>query len=347
VTGSVARAVSGWNRFWFEPQQTSTLALFRIALGLVATLWTASLAPNLLAFYGPDGLVPEYPYSGPWGGPLGGPGGWGVLALWNSPVFVGIVFAVTIAASLALTIGLRSRLAAVVVFVGLLAFQRRNPWVWNAGDGLLCNLALFCALAPSGVALSLDRLRTAPGRFWEFPTRAPWALRMAQIQLSVVYLSTFWGKIQGETWRNGTAVSYALRFENDHRYPIPAFIPDSVVISELLTFGTLALELSLGLLVWNRVLRPWILGMGVALHLGIDFAIHVGFFSFVMFTAYLTFVPPETATRLITVVRGRLRRSPEPEPEPPPRTQGKRKPTANRGGPSRFADQRRGRPDPR
>jgi hypothetical protein len=290
-----AQLEAGWHRFWFAPQETSTLALFRIAFGLVAFFWTLSLLPNLFAFFGPDGIMPAYPREGP--------GAWSVLALSDSKPFVVLVFAATLLGSAALTVGLRTRLAAIVVWLGILAFLRRNPLVGNSGDELMGNLALFCALAPSGVALSLDRLRTAPGRFWEFPTRAPWALRLIQIQLSVVYLSAVWQKVQGELWRNGTAVSYALRITDVHRIATPDFITHSVVLSELLTFGTLALEVSLGILVWNRTARPWVLTLGILMHLGIDFSLLVGFFSFAIIVSYIAFIPPETASQRIIALR--------------------------------------------
>ena len=53
-----------------------------------------------------------------------------------------------------------------------------------------------------------------------------------QIQLSVIYLSTVWGKLQGDLWRNGTAVSYALRIDDIQRFPTPGFLTDSVVLVE-------------------------------------------------------------------------------------------------------------------
>jgi hypothetical protein len=295
MSGPFAQLEAGWNRFWFAPQETSTLALFRIGFGLVATFWTLSLLPNLFVFFGPDGIMAAYPQEGP--------GAWGVLAVSSSKPFVVLVFAATLLGSLALTVGLRTRLAAVVVFLGILAFERRNPLVGNSGDELIGNLALFCALAPCGVALSLDRLRAASGRFWEFPARAPWALRLIQIQLSVVYLSAVWQKVQGELWRNGTAVSYALRITDVHRFATPDFLTHSVVLSELLTFGTLALEASLGILVWNRVARPWVLTLGILMHLGIDFSILVGFFSYAMIVSYIAFVPAETASQRIIILR--------------------------------------------
>lgn len=291
MSGPFERIGQGWTRFWFEPQSTSTLALFRIAFGLVAFFWTLSLAPNLRAFFGPDGIMPAYPQEGP--------GAWGVLALGNSQLLVVVVFVATLLGSLALTVGLRTRIAAVTVYLGILAFEHRNPLVGNSGDELIGNLALFCALAPTGVALSLDRWRTAPGRFWEFPARAPWALRLIQLQLSVVYLSAVWQKVQGQLWRNGTAVSYALRITDVHRLPTPDFVTHSIILSELLTFGTLALEASLGILIWNRAARPWVLALGILMHLGIDLSILVGFFSYAMIVCYITFIPTNTASRLI------------------------------------------------
>jgi hypothetical protein len=75
------------------------------------------------------------------------------------------------------------------------------------------------------------------------------------------------------------------------------------VLSELLTFGTLALEASLGILVWNRVARPWVLTLGILMHLGIDFSILVGFFSYAMIVSYIAFVPAETASQRIIILR--------------------------------------------
>jgi hypothetical protein len=311
MTNPFAQLRTAWHRFWFAPESTSTLAVFRIAFGLLATGWTLTQAPNLLAFYGPDGILPTA---------LSGPrGSWGILNVWHGSTAVMVVFAVTLAAAVALTVGLFSRVAAIVVLVGIISFQQRNGLVTNSGDALVRNLAFFCALSPSGEALSIDRLRRAPGRFWEFPARAPWALRLVQIQLSIGYLSAVWHKAGNELWREGSAVSYALRMQDIHRSPTPAFITHSLVLTELLTYGTLALELSLGVLVWNRALRPWILLVGVTLHLSIDYSILVGFFSYGMLCGYVAFISPETSRRLILATRDRAfrrRRPPPAEVEP-------------------------------
>jgi uncharacterized membrane protein len=293
----------GWRRFWFEPQPTSTLAVFRIAFGLVVTAWTGSLAPDLLAFYGPYGIEP---------GPLGSaPGEWGLLdTSAGPPVLVG-AFVVLLVASVALTLGLYSRLAAIVVFVGVVSFQHRNGLVDNSGDLLIRNFAFYCVLAPTGAALSLDRLRTSRETFWQFPDRAPWALRLVQIELSVGYLSAVWHKVSSDSWRDGTAIAYALRMLDLQRMAPPAFLTQSVMLTEALTFGTLGLELALGVLVWNRAARPWVLAIGVAMHLMIEVFLTVGFFGFAVLVAYTAFLAPDTARRFVLAVRDRVvRRSP-------------------------------------
>ncbi|MGH3937050.1 MAG: HTTM domain-containing protein [Pseudonocardiaceae bacterium] len=289
--------VQVWNRFWFAPTATSTVAVLRIAYGILIVGWTLSLAPDLFAFFAVRGIVPEQ---------LGNTLSWyDPLWIFQSDVTIVIMFSLLLLAAIALTLGWHARVASGIVFLGICAFQSRNPLIFNAGDGLVRLLAFYMMLAPSGVALSLDRLRKTRDRFWEFPLRAPWAIRLIQIQLSVIYLSTVWAKLRGVTWNDGTAIHYALRIGDLRRFPVPSFIVDSPIVVNLLTWGTLGVELALGILVWNRTLRPWVLWIGVVMHLLIDYSILVGFFSFVILVAYIAFVPPETMSKVILAVRDR------------------------------------------
>jgi hypothetical protein len=288
---------AAWQRFWFEPEETSTLALVRIAFGLVVLGWTGALAHDSVPFFTGSGLLPSTDWDGR------AQATWGLLDLTDSRVAVAALLALLALGSICLIAGLFTRVAAVVVFLGILSFERRNPFVFNSGDGLVKVIAFYLMLAPSGESLSLDRLRRARDAFWEFPRRAPWALRLMQVQLSVLYLSTLWTKLSGRTWNEGTAISYAVRLEDLERFTAPGVVSGSELVSNALTYGTLAIEASIGVLVWNRKLRPWVLGLGVLLHLGIDLTIRVGFFSYAVFVLYLAFVPPETATRLVASIR--------------------------------------------
>jgi hypothetical protein len=297
----MARAWTVWERFWFTPAPTSTLALFRIAFGVVILGWAISLAPPLYSFFSDDGVLPGHPDSGT--------GSWGVLQLSSTPAAVTLLYLLLVVASISLIVGFASRLAAIVVWVALVSFGRRDPWVLNSGDLMLAVLAFYLMLAPSGAALSIDRWLGARSRFWEFPLRSIWPLRLIQVQVSIVYLFAVWEKVRGQTWNEGTAVSYAFRIEDLERFPVPSFITDSLVLSNVLTFGTLGMELALAILVWNRKLRPWVLLGGVALHLGIDFAVRVGFFSYAALVAYIAFLPPDTVSTWAYRLRDRAVRS--------------------------------------
>lgn len=300
IPARVRGAGAAWNRFWFEPSDTTPLGLFRIAFGVVATLWTLSHLPDLFTFLGPDGVLPNPRPLESWQ--------WGLLNLNSSVLAVSVVWLATLLGALALTVGRRPRLAAFIVFVGIMSIERRNAYILNNGDDLLRYLAFYLVLAPSGAALSLDRWRKDRQRFWDAELRAPWALRLLQIQLSLIYISTVWSKLQGETWRNGTAVTFALRVQDITRFPPPDALVGSVVVSEWLTFGTLLLELSLGLLVWNRRARPYVLALGVLMHLLIAVGVIVGFFTLGMLCLYLAFLSPDAAKKVILRFRSRLSR---------------------------------------
>jgi len=291
---------AGWNRFWFEPEETSTLALVRIAFGALVLAWAVSLAHDAYPFFTDSGLLatPEFEDEAV--------ATWGPLDWVDTRTAVAIGVAVLALASLALAAGLFTRIAAVVVFLGLLSFERRNPFVFNSGDGLLKVIAFYMMLAPAGASLSLDRLRQGPRAFWEFPRRAPWALRLMQVQLSIVYLSSVWTKLAGTTWNDGTAVSFAVRLEDLQRFAAPSWIASDALTANVVTYAALGIEAAVGVLVWNRKLRPWVLGLGVALHLGIELTIRVGFFSYGLLVLYLAFVSPDVASRWIRATRDRV-----------------------------------------
>ncbi len=300
------KALASWNRFWFAAQSTSTAAVVRIAGGLVLFGWAATIGRDVLSFFGPDGIFegPDYKTSGL-------KGIWSVLGPTPSATVVVAVYVALLAGSMCLVVGFHSRLAALVVFVALVSFTRRNPLVLNSGDALLRVISFFLLLLPGGEALSVDRWRRArkgTGAFWEFPARAVWPLRLMQIQLSVAYMAAVWAKVGGGTWREGSAVAYALRVGFLRRLPLPEVVSGSLLVSNVLSYATLAIELALGLLVWNRRLRPRVLLVGVAFHLAIDYAFRVGFFSYAMFVLYLAFIPADTMDAWLSGGRQRLAR---------------------------------------
>ena len=100
-------------------------------------------------------------------------------------------------------------------------------------------------------------------------------------------------------WHEGTALGMALRIKDLQRFAVPEWLFQQSILLNLATWGTLAFESCFLFLVWNRKLRPWVLGVGVAFHLGIDIVLDIGFFSVALWLSYLAFVFPDVADRIV------------------------------------------------
>lgn len=286
--------MNAWQRFWFTPQSTTALGLLRIAFGLVVIGSTLSLAPDLGSWFGPHGVLPTQAHRQ-----------YTIALLGTHPSMAVVLTAyfALLAAAICLTIGFGTRVAAVAVWLLVMAFQRRNPMILDSGDDLIRIDAFLIMLAPSGAALSVDRWLTHRDDFWTAPKRSLWAVRLIQLQISALYLFAVWAKLRGQAWDNGTAVAYSLQIHNLQRFAVPSVLYNNIWLVNLQTYATLIIETSLAFLVWNRRARPWVLLAGVLLHLSIELTILVGFFSLIVIASYLAFLPPETADRLVASAR--------------------------------------------
>ena len=99
----------------------------------------------------------------------------------------------------------------------------------SSGAGRVVISVLVVAVVASIVASSL------PGgslrRSVERRDRALLAVTGLDQRLSVLYVATVLEKLGGETWRDGTAVSYALRLEDFQHLALPTTITGSAVVS--------------------------------------------------------------------------------------------------------------------
>lgn len=293
ILDAPGNAVRTWRSFWFKPEPAYPLGFIRMVFGALVVAWTLAIAPDLFELFGEEGAVtsPSWDYR------------WSVLEELNTDQGLFVVWLVLLLSALALTVGWHSRVAAVVVFVLVQSFVQRGRPVFNAGDVLLSIEALLIALSACGAAISLDQRRLT-GSFWSAQLRPPWALRLLQIQLSLIYLSTVQEKLTGETWLRGTAVSFAWRTDQQWAIlPAPDWVANNAVIVNVASWATLVIELAIAILVWNKKWRPWVLSLGIVLHVAILLNLNVGFFSFAIFVLYLAFVPYDTIERLPKTLR--------------------------------------------
>ena len=281
--------LSPWDRFFFRAQSTAPMTIVRVVWGATLTVWAITLLPDIDPFFVKGDLMYERTLPD---------GSWNVLP--HLPDGAGLVVClVLLAASAATMVGWHTRLSSVVAVVMLVFLQRANTAIFNSGDLLLRQIGICVALSPCGLLWSLDARRDRRKGRRRNVLRAPYGMRALQLSLAVGYFLSAWSKSRGNTWQDGTAIAMSLRIEDLQRYVAPEWLFDQAVLLNLFTWATLAFEATFFALVWNRRLRPWVIGTGVALHLGIDIFLDIGFFSFAIYTAYLAFLPDEVANRIV------------------------------------------------
>jgi hypothetical protein len=279
-----------WCRFWFAPISPVTLGLYRILYGCCILIFVALLAPEIFTWFAADSMMRPASAEKFWGSTPH----WSVLLWFPQRPAVAIFFAVFTVAALLLTIGLWTRFSALLVFLGLISIGHRNPLVLNGADVVLRVMGFYLVLAPAGAALSVDRLRAiARGEAGLKPDLVPaWTLRLMQLQISLIYASTVLLKLKGTIWPAGLAVYYTSRLEEFYRFPVP-FLAHSMLLVNLATYWTLAVELGLAFAVWIPGLRTFALINGVLLHLGIEYSMNVPQFEYIMIVNLLLFCDVE------------------------------------------------------
>lgn len=286
----MSRVLAAWSTFWFTRRPSSTLTLFRVALGLTVLAWTISITPDLFTFYGTDGVEPTVWYSTRFT----------LFRWWHSDTSIVVTYVTLLASSVAVISGRFLRFAGPLMWMALASFQGHNRTIGNSGDGLLRLWTLFFALF--ALTTPSREIGSRPGQT-EWSPAPTWVLRLAQVQLPIVYLVSMTSKLRGSLWIDGTAVPYVFRLADFARFPLPGFLTDSLPVGAALTWGTLALELALVFMLWIPKTRRLGIVLGLGLHLGFDYAMRLGFFGWAMAVGYTAFLSPREAAWILNVPR--------------------------------------------
>lgn len=295
-----------WDQFWFTERSPAPICLFRILFGLLVMISSLMWAPDLYTLFGQRGVVSIETMRAMQGLPR-----FSLLYLFPSDQAMIFFYICLCAAAAFVATGLFTRFSTIALFLLLVSFDHRNPLILNSGDTFLRIAAFILMLSPAGAMFSIDRLLAgrkglSPADPWSIELSI-WAQRLLQLEVAAVYCQTFWAKVIGETWWNGTAVYYATRLEELYRLPVP-YLFDHLWTCKLLCWGTLLIELALWTLIWIRDFRYYVLLAGVALHLGIDYALNLPLFSYIMIASYAVFIEPSDLKRAIIFAKEKTMR---------------------------------------
>ncbi len=275
-------------------QRLDNWVLLRSGTGALVVFWALTLLPDLADLYGSSSIVPSQ-------GPRTTQ--FSIFKWWSGDVAVGVVLGVAVLAGLAMTLGVFVRAAAPVAFLAVTSLMASAPLILNGGDDVLRLLLLFIALyaliAPAeGLDTPLGRLGIG-----EPPTGPPWGLVIIRIQIIAMYIATVVDKMEGSTWLGGTATVRALHLQTMRRFWIPEFILTSSVAHNLMTWGALATEIALPILLINRRTRRWGIVLGLCFHASLGYVMRLGLFPATVAVAYLAFLTPADASAIVGWVR--------------------------------------------
>ena len=229
---------------------------------------------------------------------------WGLFGISSTETWARLLFVLYGISIVALLLGWKTRLATLLVFVLTVSVHRREPLIWTGGDLLLQYFVFWLMFVPAGAMFSLDAARKRQREEASSLVRS-WHLFLLQGQLALVYLSTFFLKIGTVSWKNGSALEEAwqLPFYARSWSATLAVIPG---LPEIGAWASLVFEILFPFLIWSPRFRLWLLAIGVAFHLGIEFTLRAGPFSSAMLAAYIPFLPaPLLRKRLARLCRFR------------------------------------------
>ena len=139
-----------------------------------------------------------------------------------------------------------------------------------------------------------------------------WAARLAQVQLSIIYLASGGSKLLDLDWRGGRVLLERLRLYGDQA--IARGVPSSVIdwlvqadVASALAKLAIATELFLAVGLWHRRTRVFALWWGVWFHLVIEVTSRVEGFTWMTFAVYLLFCTPDVRARRLFYDSSRFR----------------------------------------
>ena len=283
-----------WNTFWFGPISARPLGAFRIAFGVVALANLAMLTADFDHWFTDAGLL-----HGTEAREAAGPLRLSPLQWVQDPTSVRVAFGATAIVAVLFTLGWRTRLMGVGLYLGMLSIHHRNVSTACGADVLLMILAFYLMLSPCGAAYSLDARRASRKRgTLAEPLIVPWAQRLIQLQICLVYFNTAVLKAHGTTWLDGTALHFVLNNSEVGRFSLDPLTQYPLAINAL-TLGALVVEFALAFLLWFRATRPWAILAGLGLHGGILLTVNIPIFGELMTASYLTFLAPDELDALL------------------------------------------------
>lgn len=276
---TIHRWLGGW-----RVVDLRALAVMRVLLGLCAAYEFLCFLPVFsLVYGGAESALP--PSVDPF---------WGLLSGTHPLWFAGVVWGVGLLAATTFTLGWRTRLSNLVLWLCLFSFHAPHFMVVvNGGSAVLRQSLFLTLLLPLGARFSVDA-----GRDWRPGSAVSWGVLVLLLHTAFIYFNTAAVKV-GPSWSRGTAILDLLQLQG-RATPIGQAIAPAVGLqaSQILTNMTLIVELCGAVLLLLPFASGWCRRTAavalLGLHLGIGLLMNVGHFTWIMVAVLIVFASAAT-----------------------------------------------------
>lgn len=284
----------GWTRFWFTPSDAATVSAIRMGVGLIVVYLHATLSFDLVALFGPNGLLPVADIE-----PLEG-GSFSYLNYLVAPGELWAVHLLGLAVLVAFTAGLWTRITSVLALIVFLSDIHRAPMITGPTEPVVAFLMLYLCIAPCGRRYSLDRLlaRRADAKqadAWSAQplTTATIAARLIQLHLALLVGMMAFSQLAGDVWWTGMGMWWLITRQESrlvdfswlHQYPLAI---------AAWTHAVVLFELSFATLIWVPLARPLLIALGVLIWGSLALVTGDVPFAASLVVASLAFISPAT-----------------------------------------------------
>jgi hypothetical protein len=222
--------IESWTRFWFNAGDPFALHVVRFLAGLLFLSWLLPLVGYQGDFFGLQGFYDLQAFKDTArearrpGQPIQVPVTWSLLYVTAKfPALLNVIYWSTISVLVLFTLGIATRITAVLTWV-LLASFINNPVLMYDADHLLLLLAFYLmvgylleGLWNRPLTLSSVALGSSDGLAWRLFTPssrrsvgANLALRLIQVHFTIVIVTSALHKFQFGDWWSGLAFWYPL-----------------------------------------------------------------------------------------------------------------------------------------
>jgi hypothetical protein len=254
----LAAVGDAWLAFWFTPADPRPLAAVRMLTGLLGLALAGSYAADLEAWFGPGGMIP--PSASGRVTPTVS-----LFAAATSSLALNTLFGVLVAALVAVTFGLASRLACLVAAVLWAALLNRGPVLAGPADDCLAVLLWCLVLGPSGAVWSVDRW--IGDRRGALPAAtSPWArvaLGLVRVHAVAITAGMLLSQLKGDVWWDGTAAWWLAARSQSRLVDLTGLYRGSEYLMNLVTHAIVGFEILFAGGLWFDATRRLVARAGI------------------------------------------------------------------------------------